>query len=65
MTKRAEFHQAQINVVMRIVDDERSYGTQQAQINLFMNSDEEWAAAREQIAEALLQVGKQVNASSD
>lgn len=63
--KRVEFHQVQINVVMKIVDDERSYGTQQAQVNLFVDSDQEWDAAREQIYEAMLQVEKQVNAVSD
>ena len=63
--KRAEFHQAQITIVIKIVDDERSYGTQQAQINLLVDTDEEWAATREQVAKALKQVEEQVNASSD
>lgn len=63
--KRAEFHQAKITVVIRIVDDERSYGVQQAQFDLLMDTDEEWAAAREQIEKARQQVEEQVNANGD
>lgn len=63
--KRAEFHQAKITAVIRIVDDERSYGVQQAQFDLLIDTDEEWVAARKQIEKARQQVEEQVNAISD
>jgi hypothetical protein len=65
MSKRAEFHQVQITAVIKIVDDGRSYGTQQVQINLLVDTDEEWVAAREQIEKARQQVEEQANANSD
>ena len=63
--KRAEFHQAKVVVIIRVLDDERSYGTQRAEIDLFVDTDEEWDAVREQITKAMKQVEEQVNASSD
>ena len=63
--KRAEFHQAKVVVIIRVLDDERSYGPQRAEIDLFVDTDEEWDAVREQIAKAMKQIEEQVNASSD
>jgi hypothetical protein len=64
-TKRVEFHQAQITVVVRIVDDERSYGLQQFSTTLFLNKDAEWTDARKRIDEALEEMAQQVNTNGD
>lgn len=52
MTKRVEFHQAQIQVVFRVVDDERSYGLPTMQAQVVVDTDAEWADVRRQIEEA-------------
>lgn len=62
MAKRVEFHQAQIAVVAKVVDDERSYGTPQFTLNVLLDTDAEWAAARKQIAEGLRQLEEKANA---
>lgn len=59
--KRVEFHQAQISVAARIVDDEKSHGAQQFSTTLYLNTDAEWADARKRIDEALAEIKKQVN----
>jgi len=66
MTKRAEFHQAQVNVQFRIVDDDRSYGLQEAQVTILIDTEQEWTNAIDQIHGALAQLTEQLtNAHSD
>ena len=64
MSKRVEFHQAQIVVDFRIVDEERSHGLKRATVTLLMDTEQEWAAAREEIERARVQLGEQL-ANSD
>lgn len=63
--KKAEFHQARIQIAIRIVDDERSYGIKNAEIALFLNTAEEWATAREQVIQAIKRIEVQANANGD
>ena len=63
--KRVEFHQARIVVIFRIVDDNRSYGMQQAQLDVLIDTDAEWAAAREQIEKARTELEQKANADSN
>ena len=65
LTKRVEFHQARIQIAVKIVDDERSYGVKNMEIVLLLNTAEEWAAAREQISKAMEQIEVQANADGD
>lgn len=61
--KRVEFHQAVINVQFRILDDDRSYGLQNAQVVVLVDSEPEWTAAIQQIRDALQQVTQQVQSA--
>jgi hypothetical protein len=63
--KQIKFHQANITVSFSIVDETRSYGIRQAQLNLLMDTDEEWAAAREQIQATMKQLQEQLDADGD
>lgn len=65
MAKRVEFHQANITVSFSIVDENRSYGVRQAQLSLLMDTDEEWAVAREQIQATMKQLQEQLDANGD
>jgi hypothetical protein len=49
MTKRVEFHQAQVTVTVKVVDDERSYGTQDFSTVVLMNTNADWADLREKV----------------
>ena len=60
MDKRVEFHQAQIKVTVRIVDDEKSHGMRQFDTALLLNTDPEWADVRERIDRAIEQIREQV-----
>ena len=61
MSKRVEFHQAEITVTVRVVDDERSYGARRFSLALLLDTDAEWTAARRQIRETI----EGLNANSD
>lgn len=61
--KRAEFHQAQITAQFRIVDDFRSYGLQNAQITVLLDSDLEWQTAITQIQDAMDQLNENLQAT--
>lgn len=52
MKKRVEFHQANIQIAFKIVDDEKSYGLKTAEFSLLMDTPEEWATAQEAIRKA-------------
>lgn len=54
--RRIEFHQARITVTARIVDEARSYGVQQFELTVLLNTDTEWAVARERISKAMTQL---------
>lgn len=60
MKKRVEFHQANIQVAFKIVDDEKSYGLKTAEFSLLMDTPEEWVTAQELVAQAKEQVEKGV-----
>ena len=62
MAKRVEFHQATINVAIKILDDDQSYGVKQASIVVLLNTIPEWTKVQEQIAVAVKQIEDQVNA---
>ena len=65
MPKRVEFHQAEITVTVRIVDDERSYGARQFSLVLLMDTEQEWHVAREQVRIAIDKMQDQLDANSD
>ncbi len=61
MTKRVEFHQAQVTVAVKIVDDERSYGQQSFDTVVLMNTNADWADLREKIDNTIVQFQKQLD----
>jgi len=64
MTKRIEFHQAQLTVVLRAVDDDRSYGTQVLRYDMLLNTDAEWNNVRALLAEQMEQLQEQLDGDS-
>ena len=61
MTKQAQFHQAQIAVLVRIIDGDKSDGLRQFQTGVLLNTDAEWVAVREQIDEAIAEIQKELD----
>jgi hypothetical protein len=64
MTKRAEFHQAIINVQFRIVDDDRSYGLHNAQVIVLLDKDRDWQLAITQIQDAMHQLNEDLQGAN-
>lgn len=65
MDKRVEFHQAQITVVVKVVDDERSHGMHQLQYQVLMDTDAEWESVRELMHEQIAQLQEQLDGDSE
>lgn len=59
--KRVEFHQANVKIAFRVVDDEKSYGLKTAEFSLLLNTPEEWMAAQELVAQAKKQFEEGIN----
>ena len=64
MARNVEFHQAQLTVVLRIVDDDRSYGTQVLRYDMLLNTDAEWNNVRALLAEQMEQLQEQLDGDS-
>ena len=61
MGMKAKFHQAQVIVTICILDDKKSYGTQQFTTILLLDTDTEWADARERISATIANLQQQLD----
>lgn len=62
---KIEFHQAQITVAVRLIDGQKSKGLKQFSLQVLLDTDEEWAAARQQIADAMKKLQEEADADGD
>lgn len=65
MTKRVEFHQANITTLFRVIDGDRSLGLRQMQSQVLVDTDAEWADVRRQIQQAMTELEAELNGGND
>lgn len=63
MTKKVEFHQANISVLLKVMDGDKSdgQGLRRADTTIFCNTDAEWEDARGQIDKAIASLQAQLD----
>ncbi len=64
-TKRAEFHEAKIEFVVKIVDEDRSYGTQRFNVTVLVDSGVEWDAAVQMVHDKISELTEAVENAND
>lgn len=65
MGKVVKFHNAEMLVTALVIDGEKSEGVRQLRVALFLNTDAEFTAAREQIDDFLQQLQDEVNGTGN
>lgn len=62
MPLKIEFHQAQVTVAVKLIDGPVSKGLKQFSFMVLQNTEEEWAAARKQVEDALKKLQEEADA---
>jgi hypothetical protein len=56
MPKKVEFHQANIVVLVRVLDGDKSDGLRQFQTGVILNTDAEWSDVRQKIDDTIAEI---------